>query len=324
MFESDGKVRNFDNWERKGPLAPAPSAGPPRESGRSRNFEGSRDTLERKLSPSWGEGRSQEGSGPPGGELRDKPQYDRQPNAAESDNQWRSKMRPDPPAKSPVPTPNTSTPSSPAATNAPAVRPKLNLAKRTVSEAEPNASTAPTTSSDSKASPFGAAKPIDTAAKEREIEEKRQLALRQKKEQDDKAREEKRAKEAAAKAEKASAPPQENGKTNDKEEADENGADAPPPGSNYEILRRANDGADDVVEEATDEPADGTIIDDKAVKPKEIVRDPPKQQEGAWRRETPAESTTENLQEDGWSTVSTNRKNNRKGGNQGAPRAIAS
>jgi translation initiation factor 4B len=78
----------------------------------------------------------------------------------------------------------------------------LNLAKRTVSEATETA--AASTPSDSKASPFGAARPIDTAAREREIEERRQ---KEKLEAEEKAKQEKLAKEAAAKeaAEKAAA-----------------------------------------------------------------------------------------------------------------------
>lgn len=62
------------------------------------------------------------------------------------------------------------------------------------------------TGADSKASPFGAARPIDTAAREREIAEKHEQVLKEKKEADEKAKEERRlAKEAAAKeaAEKA-------------------------------------------------------------------------------------------------------------------------
>lgn len=102
-------------------------------------------------------------------------------------------MRPDAPSANPSHD-GSEAPGSPAA--APAGRPKLNLTKRTVSEAVD----APATSGDVKASPFGAARPIDTAAKEREIEEKRIAALKDKKEADDKAREEKKAKEAEAAA----------------------------------------------------------------------------------------------------------------------------
>lgn len=115
-------------------------------------------------------------------------------------------MRPDPPA-APAVVPShspalssreISAPPSPAAgPQPPTTRPKLNLAKRTLTEAEPSAS--PTTSTDSKASPFGAAKPIDTAAREKEIEEKR---LREKKEAEERAREEKRVAEEKSREEK--------------------------------------------------------------------------------------------------------------------------
>jgi len=114
------------------------------------------------------------------------------------DNQWRAGMKSDP---SPVPTPEVSTPSSPQQ-QAPKERPRLNLTKRTVSTAV-ESDQAAGAATDSKASPFGAAKPIDTAAKEREIEEKRELALAQKREADEKAKEEKVAKEAAARAARA-------------------------------------------------------------------------------------------------------------------------
>lgn len=209
-FEGDGKVRDFNNWERKGPLSPLPPpAGVPpvREGGRVR--EG--PPKERKLSPSWGPGEAREGSRPRG-EFRERTHHDRQPTPAELDNQWRTKMRPDPPAKSSnTPTPEPSAPSSPAQPPPPAVRPKLNLQKRTVSDSEQAAATA--APADSKSSPFGAARPIDTAAREREIEEKMQLQIRLKKEAEEKTREEKRAKEAAAKevTEKAASPVQENG-----------------------------------------------------------------------------------------------------------------
>jgi len=228
----------------------------------------------------------------------------------------------------------------------------LNLAKRTVSEA-PDLSSPSSVSGDAKASPFGAARPIDTAAKEREIEEKRLAALAEKKEAEDKAKAE--AKEAAEKA-KA-------------EEAERAEAEA---GKKVEILQRE--------ETVETENANGDIVDDKAVKPKEVTRDPrPKPVEtGAWRRpsngpptprddtpprgpregrgrggrgrgegrggrhyedrgprrdmnggkspaspaQPPAASETQSMEEDGWSTVSKPKKNNR-GGNQ-ASRAIAS
>lgn len=319
-FSSDGKERDFGNWERKGPLSPVPGAGPARE-GRVRSNDGPR---ERAQSPAWGEGRSNDGSRPPRREFSERPQYDRQPTAPELDNQWRSKMRPDAPVKSPTATPDASVPSSPAPQSvAPATRPRLNLAKRTVSEAPETPLAA--TQSDSKANPFGAAKPIDTAAREREIEEKRQLAIRQKKEADDKAREERKAKESA---EKAVSSPRTDAPPASSTETKENGSEDKP-SANIEILQRAG-GEDDVppeVEDA-DTPENGDIVDDKSVKPKEVVRDP--KLDNTWRRKsgTPAASTpttTETLDDDGWSTVTKPTKNPRGGKGRGGPtRAIAS
>lgn len=323
-FSGDGKERDFGNWERKGPLSPVPGA-PMREGGRVRNQEGPR---ERRQSPAWGEGRSNDGSRPPRRELQDRPQYDRQPTASELDNQWRSRMRPDAPAKSPSATPEASVPSSPAPQPAaPATRPKLNLAKRTVSEVDPAPPTASSETS-SKSNPFGAARPIDTAARDREIHEKRELAIRQKKEADDKAREEKKSKEAA---EKASAGSKDAAPPTPTTEGSKEGETEEKPRANFEILQRVGEEGEAIPEEdAPDAPANGNIVDDKAVKPKEIVRDT--KPEGSWRRKssTPAAATTttEALDDDGWSTVTKPTKNTR-GGRRGGPgpgptRAIAS
>ncbi|KAL2262126.1 hypothetical protein VTK26DRAFT_2393 [Humicola hyalothermophila] len=200
----DGKVRDFNNWERRGPLSPLPQQERPesREGGRSRTLEARSESFRenRRASPAaWGpsEGRH-DGSRPPRREFSDRPE--RVPTAAERDINWRNSMRPD--TRSPGDSRDGSeAPSSPAlAAAAPAGRPKLNLAKRTVTES----AGAPAPTSDSKPSPFGAARPIDTAAREREVEERR---LREKKEAEERAKEEKLAKEAAAKeaAEKAAA-----------------------------------------------------------------------------------------------------------------------
>lgn len=267
--EGDGKVRDFGNWERKGPLSPMvqPDRGPPREGGRPGTNDGPRGEgfRDRKSSPAaWGEGRaqgSQDGSRPPRREFQERPVVERAPTAAEQDNQWRTKMRPDAPAaKSPAPSRDGSeAPSSPAP--APAVpaggRPRLNLAKRTVSEA-PLASPS-SVSGDSKASPFGAARPIDTAAKEREIEEKRLAALQEKKEAEEKAKQEQ--KEAAA-------------KTKAEEEKQESEAS-----NKVEILQRGEKSAEN-------ENPNGKPADEKATKPREIVRDtrPKALETGAWRR----------------------------------------
>ncbi|OAQ62399.1 RNA recognition motif containing protein [Pochonia chlamydosporia 170] len=192
------------NWERRGPLAPLPpqEGGPgPRDGSRTRpapeglGERGESHRGSRQGSASWGEGR-QDGSRPP---RREQPE--RAPTAAEKDFQWRSNMRPD----APKPQEETESPASPTAP-APAQggRPRLNLQKRTVSEATDAAATTP--SGDAKASPFGAARPINTAAREQEIEEKRQIAIREKREADEKAKEERKlAKQAAAEKEEAAA-----------------------------------------------------------------------------------------------------------------------
>ncbi len=198
---------------------------------------------------------------------------------------------------SPTGTPDASTPSSPAPQNAGlASRPKLNLAKRTVSEAQPNQAA---THSD-KPNPFGAARPIDTSAREKEIEEKQKQAAQQKKEADEKAREEKKAREAAAKEAAPAKPTEDAAETVENPEA-----------------------------EAKDETANGEIAEDKAVKPQEVVREAPKEQ-GSWRRKSstpaaPAATTTETMDDDGWSTVTKNVKSTRNNRRGGAPsRAIAS
>jgi translation initiation factor 4B len=318
-FADDGKVRDFGNWERRGPLSPAPSAAPGgREGGRLRSNDGPE---ERRRSPAaWGEGQSSDGSRPPRREFQERPAPE--PTAAEQDNQWRSKMRPDAPAaKSPLGTPDGSVPSSPAPSHAaPATRPRLNLAKRTVTEDASNTTAAETSS---KSNPFGAARPIDTAAREKEIEEKRVLAIRQKKEADDKAREERRAKEAADRADRKESVPA--------TPTAEEGAEGKPR-SNFEILRRMEEEGGAPKDDAPDADAEGEIVDDQAVKPKEVVRDPPKS-EGAWRRKSntpaaPAETGTEEMADDGWSTVTKPQKATKGKGRGGAPtgptRAIAS
>jgi len=320
--EGDGKVRDFGNWERKGPLSPLPPTAPAARNGRSTNVEAGAD---RKLSPAWGEGRSQDGSRPPRREFTEKPHTERAPTAPELDTEWRSKMRPNAPAsKESTPSREPSGPPSPATAPVPTVRPKLNLQKRTVSETEGPSPTPAV--SDSKASPFGGARPIDTAAKAREIEEKRLLALRLKKEHDDKVREEKRLAKDAAKAEKpVSTTPIGN---KDKE----NGGETPPPGKNFEILRKVDDEGDasTAEEENENEPEKAPTVIDKPVRPREVKNIPPRKAEGAWRRKSDnkkpenSEQATQAPEEDGWSTVS-KPKNSRRGGHQNqAARAIAS
>lgn len=218
----DGRTRDFGNWERKGPLSPLaqPEGGPggfrEREGSRPRNHENRTDSFrDRHQAPAaWGEGaaarqearqeaqEARQDSRPPRREFAERPERpERVPTAAEKDTQWRNNMRPDGVKASPGQSRDGSeAPASPGATTpaAPVGRPRLNLAKRTVSEA-PDA-LSPSTAGDAKASPFGAARPINTAQREKEIEEKREQHLKEKRDAEEKAKEEKRlAKEAAAK-----------------------------------------------------------------------------------------------------------------------------
>ncbi|KAJ9618874.1 Eukaryotic translation initiation factor 4B [Taxawa tesnikishii (nom. ined.)] len=290
FFEGDGKVRDFGNWERKGPLSPVPQAERPmREGGRAREGGAPR---ERKLSPAWGEGtgRSEAGSRPPRREFQERPPPAREPTASEMDNQWRAKMKPD--APSPAATPDQLQ-----------MPPPQHRIQKQASSAPPARSTRPLA---------------------REIDEKRQLAIRQRKEQEEKAREEKKARESAAKAEQADRPASSNRreseaapKENGKSDAKEGDATSPPPGRQYEILRRMGEDG----EEVDPEDANGDIPDDREVKPQEVVREAPKTQD-TWRKPAPApeQTTAEGMEDEGWSTVSAPRKNNRRGGN----RALAS
>lgn len=275
-FESDGKVRDFGNWERKGPLSPP--AGPVREGGRPQTNEGPGSGF-RRNSPAWGEGRSQDGSRPP--------RPERTPTAAEMDNQWRSRMRPDQAPKEP------SNPPSPVA---PSTRPKLNLQKRTVSDAISSPASA---TNDSKASPFGAARPIDTAAREREVEEKRQLAIRQKKESDEKAKAEKA--EKAEKQKEGRAPGTDTNKDS---------VDTPQGAKNFEILRRA---AGDEGGMAADQEPEEAATAAAAPTSEEAQKD-----STANGNRRAAETPTDD--NDGWSTVGAKPRNNRRGQ---AGRAVA-
>lgn len=297
-FESDGKPRDFGNWERKGPLSPVGgggAGGPPRE--------------DRRASPAWGEGRSQEnqeGSRPPRRELPP----ERTPTAAELDNSWRSRMRPDPPAgkepsqqPSAPPSPATASatpasPASPAASTsaAPATRPRLNLQKRTVAD---NVSS-PSASTDSKASPFGGAKPIDTATRERQVEERRQVSIRQKKEAEDKAKAEKNEKQRAAKEQTKA----------EKQQADPNGkdsADVPQGGKNFDILRRATEEEGGMA--ADQDPAEETAAASKTAEASQ--QETSAQANGGEAAE--GEAAGAGGDDEGWSTVGTKQRSNRRG-----------
>ncbi|KAI1001751.1 hypothetical protein K3495_g6451 [Podosphaera aphanis] len=349
--ESDGKVRDLGNWERKGPLSPItqPPRGP-REGGRSRtNDEAFRD---RRSSPAaWGEGRqqgNQEGSRPPRREFQDRPAVERVPTAAEQDNQWRTKMRPDVPvANSSVPSRDGSeTSSSPApGVNVAPSRPKLNLTKRTVPDTSSILSPS-STSGDAKASPFGAAKPIDTATKEKEIEEKRLALIKEKREADLKANEEK------LEAAKALKELEEKKKLqllqNQAALKDEVSVEKKPNGNIDEKSTRPTDATREIKTKPADTGAWRRPSNGPPLPRDDIPRGPRNARGGAPRgrpeghkqfenrsvrqnlngnapatpQELEAQSEAKALEEDGWSTVSKPKRNNR-GGNYGA-RAIAS
>lgn len=206
-FQSDDKPRDF-TWERKGPLSPLPQAErppPSRDGSRAppmmERSESRRGMGNRRESPAWGPGEGRQDSRPPRREFADRPERpERAPTAAEKEINWRNNMRPDAAQGQPAQSRDGSeAPSSPVVgAQQPAGRPKLNLAKRTVSEAPDILS--PASSAEAKANPFGAARPIDTAAREREIEEKR---IQAKKEADDKVLEERRLAKEAAEAKEA-------------------------------------------------------------------------------------------------------------------------
>ncbi|KAH8599835.1 hypothetical protein B0O99DRAFT_649333 [Bisporella sp. PMI_857] len=270
--EGDGKVRDFGNWERKGPLPSLPQTERgPRDGGRPRTNEGPKAEgfRDRRASPAaWGEGRQQPGSQdggsrPPRREFQERPVPDRTPTAAEQDNQWRAKMKPDAPAaKSPVPSRDGSeAPSSPAPGNAapvPSTRPKLNLAKRTVTDVPDQPSPTTSVTGSNKPNPFGGASAVDTAARERQVEEARAAAIAEKKAAEEKAKADRTeaAKHQAAEAEQQ--------KTAEGEKK-------------IEILQRP-EGEDVGKSESGNQ--NGTAPD----KPRELVARPKPSDTGAWRR----------------------------------------
>lgn len=266
-FNDEGRTRNFDNWERKGPL-PAPVT-PVADRPQSR--EGLR-----RGSPSH-----QEGGAPPRRGFGDKPPVERQLTAAERDNEWRRGARPDPPARS--------TPVSPSI---PQSRPKLELKKRSENAGDVASPSAP---SDSKSSPFGAARPVDTTSKLLEIEAK---LAQERKEKEERLRKEREEKAAAAAAEGGAKSPQ-------GPRRDRRGGDTPTTPRNFDTLRRGSaltnaDGDEGITKSsATSQAGDQPPAQEPAAEAA------PAQPEGA----APAQA----VEDDGWSTVP--QKKGRRGQN---------
>lgn len=169
----------------------------------------------------------------------------------------------------------------------------MNLQKRTVTEEV----LSPAPGTESKASPFGGAKPIDTTARERQVEERRQLAIRQKKEADEKAKAEKAEKQRASKEQAKAEKPDSNGK---------DGVDMPQGGKNFDILRRAGEDESGMV--ADQDPAEEAAKNAGASQEASAA-----QANGNWRG-GPAEAEAAAGDDEGWSTVGSQRRNNRRGG----------
>jgi len=275
----DGKVRDLGNWERRGPLPPATpteseSGRPPRPDRRQSPATNPFDR-ERQPSHQGAEDKSKR-------DYQRPPAPERVPTAAEKDNEWRRGAKPvTPPVPAPVVVKEKSIPSSPTV---PTTRPKLALAKRSEN---PIQALSPTTT-DAKASPFGAARPIDTDAKLKEVEEKRAAVAAEKKAQEEKLKEERKVAKAAASAEKADKLA-ERGQKIGKDRTD--AGETPSGGKNFEILRRGSDSSNVETNNVTDSKSDEiAAIEAKTSAPTNVAPET-------------AVSPQEAPEDDGWSTV---------------------
>ncbi|PUU76554.1 hypothetical protein B9Z19DRAFT_990200 [Tuber borchii] len=231
------EARELD-WGKKTALPPTPTAS--EHSGRPRS--GDREYRRRSPAPASEGGRS--------GSHRERPQIERQQTAPERNNAWRNTARPDPPAvQEPL---HGSTPASPVV---PHIRPRLELKPRSEHPIEPGPTSAASTGESSKANPFGAARPIDTSQREKEVAERRAAAIVARKAKEDKAREEKKAREAEKQSEAGT-----------------------PTGSNknFALLRRASAGPEGAASEGEGEK-------EKEVKVEKKDERPPKVTTGSWR-----------------------------------------
>lgn len=266
-YEGSDKLRNLDKWERTGPLPPStPTASEHRPRSGERNDRGEpREFRRRSPAPS--------AEGTPKREYRERPAIERQPTAPERDNEWRRGARPDPPA----PQRTSTAPSSPVAAT---TRPRLELKKRSEHPIEP-ALTSATSDSSSKPNPFGAARPIDTSQRDKEVEERRLAALAAKRAKDEKAREERKARAAAA------------------GETDKSEAGTPTTNKDLALLRRASGATEG---NAVEGEAEGEAAPAAAAPPKRREERPAKTTPSNWRKQEPKEAPVEEAA-DGWSTV---------------------
>ncbi|KAF3162160.1 hypothetical protein TWF106_006668 [Orbilia oligospora] len=322
--EGDGKFRDYNNWERKGPLPPPTPTDTQSESGRPpRHDRGDRrrspavNPFDRERQPSLqGEERS-ERSERPRREYNRPPAPERVLTAAEKDTQWRRGAKPDIPEEqlkeqykqqpqtptlpppSPAHPPKGAHPPSgpkgsyvpPPSPGAPHTRPKLELKKR--SEALPVDANQPASHSDAKSNPFGAARPIDTSAREKEIEEKKAKQIAERKARDEKVKEEKKAAAQAAKAEKA-----------EKKARGEGEPETPSATRSFDLLRRAS------AANNTDDINPAELDPEEPTETKEELKQPVK---ATPKVSLPSDQTPKQLEdEEGWSTVKRGRGTNGK------------
>lgn len=271
-YETSDRVRSLDKWERTGPLPPSTPTGSehggrPRSGDRSERGE-PREFRRRSPVPST--------EPAPKREYRERPPIERQPTAPERDNEWRRGARPDPPVVQRTAT----APSSPISQQS--TRPRLELKKRSEHPIEPALASA-TSDSSSKPNPFGAARPIDTFQREKEVEEKRLAVIAAKKAKEEKAREEKRARATVA------------------GENDRSEAGTPTGVKNFALLRRASGTTEGTTAEVEVDEEVGPVA---APKKEEIEVRPSKTTTSSWRKAEPKETKAEDAQ-DGWSTVAT-------------------
>ncbi|TGZ80531.1 RNA-binding domain-containing protein [Ascodesmis nigricans] len=284
--EGESRVRDMGSWERKGPLSPLPPTSPTSERP-GRTFGGDREFRRRSPAP--------DAEGTRGG-FRERPQVERQPSAAETADQWR---RSTPPQRS--------TPTSPTVAH---TRPKLELKKR--SEVPVDSATTAAPISGEKPNPFGAARPIDTLKREKEVEEKRAALAAERKAAEEKAREEKRlaaekkaAEEAEAKATEAAAPAVE------KVEVLRRGSG--PPGSVEEEGKEASGRVSKEPREAR-QPERPRVPDNWRSRPAATPRDarPPRQQpvrqQSQQQQQQEAQPEQAAQEDEGWSTVKIGKK----------------
>ncbi|KAK6520496.1 hypothetical protein TWF506_000748 [Arthrobotrys conoides] len=321
--EGDGKFRDYNNWERKGPLPPPTPTDTQSESGRPpRHDRGDRrrspavNPFDKERQPSiQGEERS-ERTERPRREYNRPPAPERVLSAAEKDNQWRRGAKPDIPEdqlkeqyKQQPQTPSLPPPSPahppkgahppagpkgsyvpPPSPGAPHTRPKLELKKR--SEALPVDANQPASHSDSKANPFGAARPIDTSAREKEIEEKKAKENAERKAKEEKVKEEKKAAAQAAKAEKA-----------EKKAKGEGEPETPNATRSFDLLRRAS------ATNNTDDVNQAELDPEEPTETKEELKQPAK---ATPKVSLPGDQTAKQLEDEGWSTVKRGRGTNGK------------